>query len=124
MSSRAQRHGTLTVLTSTLHQTAMSSSDAVSEGEQQLVSCVAMLLPVPASIQLHLLRVDIVPLVGPDLGAANVQIEPMLLDGMALNPSIVSDTRTQGMHLALHIKHYQVEYERNDRDAAGAVAVE
>ena len=29
-----------------------------------------------------------------------------------------------GMHLALHIKHYQVEYERNDRDAAGAVAVE
>ena len=61
----------------------MSSSDAVGEGEQQPVSCVAMPLPVPAFIQLHLLfRMDIVPLAGPDLGVANVQIEPMLLDGI------------------------------------------
>ena len=82
MSSRAQRHRTLAVLTLTLHQTAMCSSNAVGEGEQQPVSCVATPLPVPVSIQLHFLsRVDIVPLAGPDLGAANVQIELMLLDG-------------------------------------------
>lgn len=123
MSSRAQRHGTLTVLTSTLHQTAMSSSDAVSEGEQQLVSCVAMPLPVPASIQLHLLRVDIVPLVGPDLEAANVQIEPTLLDGIHRLFKRVRHSRARHAS-GLAYQHYQVEYERNDRDAAGAVAVE